>query len=214
MQAVIDACSEQKIDATVALVISNNSSSGALRRAALANVQHQHISSKTHGDDNGADNAMLKACQDQQIDLILLLGYMKKLGPQTLAAFGGKILNTHPALLPKFGGQGFFGRKVHEAVIAAGEVESGASVHFVDTDYDTGPIVAQVKVAVSPTDDAQTLEERVKDAEQRVVSDDPKRAGGTIRARHKARLPPTYQNTCGSSPQPSSDCRGLLMGYK
>ncbi len=169
LQAVINACSEQKIDATVALVISNNSSSGALRRAALANVQHQHISSKTHGDDNGADNAMLKACLDQQIDLILLLGYMKKLGPQTLAAFGGKILNTHPALLPKFGGQGFFGRKVHEAVIAAGEVESGASVHFVDTDYDTGPIVAQVKVAVSPTDDAQTLEKRVKDAEKELL---------------------------------------------
>lgn len=94
---------------------------------------------------------------------------MKKLGPQTLAAFGGKILNTHPALLPKFGGQGFFGRKVHEAVIAAGEVESGASVHFVDTDYDTGPILAQVKVTVSPTDDAQTLEKRVKDAEKELL---------------------------------------------
>ena len=169
MQAVIDACSNDQIDATVALVISNNSTSGALHRAALANIQNQHISSKTHGDDNGADSAMLKACQDQQIDLILLLGYMKKLGPLTLAAFSGKILNTHPALLPKFGGKGFFGRKVHEAVIAAGEEESGASVHFVDTDYDTGPILAQVKVPVEPTDDAQTLEERVKIAEQKLL---------------------------------------------
>ena len=169
MQAVIDACKTKTIDATVALVISNNSSSGALRRAVLANVESQHISSKTHSDDDGADRAMLKACQDQQIDLILLLGYMKKLGSQTLAAFRGKILNTHPALLPKFGGQGFFGRKVHEAVIAAGEVESGASVHFVDTDYDTGPILAQVKVAVNPKDDAQTLEERVKAVEQELL---------------------------------------------
>ena len=169
MQAVIDACKTKTIDATVALVISNNSSSGALRRAVLANVKSQHISSKTHGDDDSADRAMLKACQDQQIDLILLLGYMKKLGSQTLAAFRGKILNTHPALLPKFGGQGFFGRKVHEAVIAAGEVESGASVHFVDTDYDTGPILAQVKVAVNPKDDAQTLEERVKAVEQELL---------------------------------------------
>lgn len=169
MQAVIDACSAHKIDATVALVVSNNSSSGALRRAGLAGVQSQHISSKTHGDDDGADNAMLKACHDQQIDLILLLGYMKKLGPQTLAAYSGKILNTHPALLPKFGGKGYFGLKVHEAVIAAGEVESGASVHFVDTDYDTGPILAQVKVPVEANDDAQSLEERVKVAEQKLL---------------------------------------------
>ena len=169
MQAVIDACSAHKIDATVALVVSNNSSSGALRRAGLAGVQSQHISSKTHGNDDGADNAMLKACHDQQIDLILLLGYMKKLGPQTLAAYSGKILNTHPALLPKFGGKGYFGLKVHEAVIAAGEVESGASVHFVDTDYDTGPILAQVKVPVEANDDAQSLEERVKVAEQKLL---------------------------------------------
>jgi phosphoribosylglycinamide formyltransferase-1 len=169
MQAVIDACSAHKIDATVALVVSNNSSSGALRRADLAGVQSQHISSKTHGDDDGADNAMLKACHDQQIDLILLLGYMKKLGPQTLASYSGKILNTHPALLPKFGGKGYFGRKVHEAVIASGEVESGASVHFVDTDYDTGPILAQVKVPVEANDDAQSLEERVKVAEQKLL---------------------------------------------
>ena len=169
MQAVIDACSAHKIDATVALVVSNNSSSGALRRAGLAGVKSQHISSKTHGDDDGADNAMLKACHDQQIDLILLLGYMKKLGPQTLASYSGKILNTHPALLPKFGGKGYFGRKVHEAVIASGEVESGASVHFVDTDYDTGPILAQVKVPVEANDDAQSLEERVKVAEQKLL---------------------------------------------
>ncbi len=169
MQAVIDACKAQQIDATVALVISNNSSSGALRRATLANIQNLHISSKTHVDDHGADNAMLLACQEQQIDLILLLGYMKKLGPQTLAAFSGKILNTHPALLPKFGGKGFFGHKVHEAVIAAGEVESGVSVHFVDTDYDTGPILAQVKVAVNPADNALELEERVKNAEKELL---------------------------------------------
>ena len=169
LQAVIDACKTKTIDATVALIISNNSSSGALRGAVLAKVMSQHISSKTHGDDDGADRAMLKTCQDQQIDLILLLGYMKKLGSQTLTAFRGKILNTHPALLPKFGGQGYFGRKVHEAVIAAGEVESGASVHFVDTDYDTGPILAQVKVAVNPKDDARALEERVKAAEQELL---------------------------------------------
>lgn len=169
MQAVIDACGANQIDASVELVISNNSSSGALRRAAAARVPHLHISSKTHGDDSGADNAMLQACREQQIDLVLLLGYMKKLGPATLAAFSGKILNTHPALLPKFGGKGFFGRKVHEAVIAAGEVESGASVHFVDTDYDTGPILAQVKVPIEPCDDAQSLEERVKAAEQTLL---------------------------------------------
>jgi phosphoribosylglycinamide formyltransferase-1 len=169
LQAVLDACNSRLIEATVALVISNNSKSGALLRASKANVDNLHISSKTHGGDDEADQAMLKACRDRDIDLILLLGYLKKLGPKTLSCFRGKILNTHPALLPKFGGKGFFGRRVHEAVIAARESQTGASIHIVDTDYDTGPILAQVQVTVEPDDDPQTLETRVKKAEQRLL---------------------------------------------
>ena len=102
-------------------------------------------------------------------NVVLLAGYMKKLGPATLAAYPGRILNTHPALLPKFGGQGMYGERVHRAVLAAGETSSGASVHLVDEDYDTGAVLAQVTVAVQPHDTPQALAVRVQEAERELV---------------------------------------------
>ena len=169
LQAVLDACAAGEIEGSVALVVSNNSKAGALQRAAAAGVHTLHISANTHGSDEAADTALLDALKKAQIDLVLLLGYMKKLGEKTLHAYGGRILNTHPALLPKYGGKGFFGRRVHEAVIAAGEAESGATIHVVEAEYDTGPIVAQVSVPVSPDDDAPSLEARVKHAERQLL---------------------------------------------
>jgi phosphoribosylglycinamide formyltransferase-1 len=94
---------------------------------------------------------------------------MKKLGPRTLERYRTRILNTHPALLPRYGGQGYYGRKVHEAVLAAGDRETGATVHLVDGDYDTGPILAQVRVPVRAGDSEETLEERVKEAERKLI---------------------------------------------
>jgi phosphoribosylglycinamide formyltransferase-1 len=169
LQAVIDACAAGQLDAEIVLVVSNNSNAGALRRARAAEIPTMHISGKTHGDETQADSALLTTLNDQNIDWLLLLGYMKKLGNQTLSAYSGRILNTHPARLPKFGGKGFFGRAVHEAVIAAGEKESGATIHLVEKDYDTGPIVAQSLVPVEPNDTAETLEARVKSSEQQLL---------------------------------------------
>ncbi len=169
LQAVLDACQQNILEATVAVVVSNNSRSGAMQRARAAGVVTVHISGKTHNDEDAADIALLQALQNAKADWVLLLGYMKKLGPRTLNAYGGRILNTHPALLPKFGGKGFFGRKVHEAVLAAGESESGATVHLVDTDYDTGPILSQIRVPVLTSDTVEDLEERVKQAEHKLL---------------------------------------------
>lgn len=166
-QAVMDACKDGTLDATVALVVSNNSASGALKRAQQAGLANAHISGKTHA--VGEDEALLAALQQAGTDWVLLLGYMKKLGDKTLAAFNGHILNTHPALLPKFGGKGYFGRKVHEAVLEAGEKETGATIHLVDTEYDTGPLLAQVKVPVRSDDTVERLEARVKAAEQKLL---------------------------------------------
>ena len=166
LQALIDARTDGRLNAKLVTVISNNSGSGALRRAAAAGIATHHISSKTHADE---DLAVLAACQQAEADWVLLLGYMKKLGEQTLAAYKGRIINTHPALLPKFGGKGYFGRRVHEAVIAAGETESGATIHVVDYDYDTGPILAQISLQVLPEDTPSTLEARVKAAEQALL---------------------------------------------
>lgn len=169
LQAVIDACSSGELDAEVVLVISNNSRSGAMTRARDAGIPTAHLSSTTHPRTETLDAAMLSLLNEARADWVLLAGYMKRLGPRVLCAYRNRILNTHPALLPKFGGEGYFGRRVHEAVLAAGEQESGATVHLVDEDYDSGPILAQVRVPVRGGDTAETLEERVKVAERKLV---------------------------------------------
>jgi len=169
LQAVIDACAAAELDAQVVLAISNNSRSRAMARARAADVDTLHLSSMTHPDPDALDSAMLTALNDAGADWVLLAGYMKRLGSRVLAGYRNRIINTHPALLPKFGGEGFYGRRVHEAVLAAGESESGATVHIVDEAYDSGPILAQVRVPVRSQDDPYTLEERVKIAERKLV---------------------------------------------
>ncbi len=171
LQAVMNACRARELRAEVVLVISNNSGSMALLRAAGAGIETQHLSSRTHPGPNDLDRAIRDALKRARADWVMLAGYMKKLGSETLRAFPHRILNTHPALLPRHGGRGFYGRNVHQAVIDAGERESGATVHLVDADYDTGPAVAQVRVPVEPGDTVDDLEERVKVAERELVVD-------------------------------------------
>ncbi len=171
LQALIDACAAQTLDAEIVLVVSNNSKAGALRRAATANIDTRHISIKTHGSEAAANQAIADALSDTKADWVLLLGYMKKMGETILRQFSGRIINTHPALLPDFGGQGFFGRKVHEAVHAAGVNETGATLHIVGQDYDTGPIIAQIRVPVLSGDDIDAIELRVKTAERKLLVD-------------------------------------------
>jgi len=169
LQAVLDACRSGRIDGRVGVVISNNSGSGALRRAEAAGVAHRHLSSKTEAGEAALDEAITAALLAANVDVVLLAGYMKKLGARTLAAFEGRLLNTHPALLPKFGGVGMYGERVHRAVLAAGERESGATVHLVSSEYDTGPIVRQCRVPVEPHDTFETLAGRVQAAERELV---------------------------------------------
>jgi phosphoribosylglycinamide formyltransferase-1 len=169
LQAVLDACAAGRIPARVVLVISNNSDSGALRRARAAGVTALHLSGATHPGAQALDRAIRDALRESRADLVLLAGYMKRLGPITLESFHGRILNTHPALLPKFGGQGMYGMHVHQAVLAARERTSGATVHFVDANYDSGPVLAQVTVQVAPDDTPATLAARVQEAERALL---------------------------------------------
>lgn len=169
MQAVIDACADGRIDAQIVMVISNNSQSQALQRAATANIATRHLSSAIHKPAEALDAAIASTLNAAGADLVVLCGYMKKLGDQTIKAFHGRLINTHPALLPKHGGQGFYGRRVHEAVLAAGDTESGATVHHVAGVYDTGEIIAQARVPVLAQDRAEDLEERVKTAERQLL---------------------------------------------
>ena len=169
MQAVIDACNDGRLAARVSLVISNNSGSGALRRASLHGIPALHMSRTTHNDERSLDAAMAETLRKSDVDLVVLAGYMRLVGPRTLREFPERIINCHPALLPKYGGQGYFGRRVHQAVLDAEETKTGSTIHFVDEIYDRGTIICQNQVDVLPCDTAETLESRVKAAEHELL---------------------------------------------
>jgi len=111
------------------------------------------------------DQAILSALRQHQVNLVILAGYMKKLGEKTLSAYPGRVINIHPALLPKYGGEGMYGARVHAAVIQAGDPESGVTIHLVDREYDHGVILAQCRLPVLKNDTALTLAERVLERE-------------------------------------------------
>jgi phosphoribosylglycinamide formyltransferase-1 len=166
---VIDACAAGTLPGRVVAVISNNAESGALRRARAAGIPAHHLSGRTHPDPEALDEALCGVLVDAAPDVVVLAGYMKQLGPRTLARFRGRVLNTHPALLPRFGGRGMYGLHVHRAVLAAGERITGASVHVVTEEYDAGPVIARAEVAVEPTDTPESLAERVQRRERALL---------------------------------------------
>jgi phosphoribosylglycinamide formyltransferase-1 len=165
MQAIIDACKAGTLNAKPGALVSNNSNSGAMERAKNESMPCYHISGKTHPDPEDHDEAIIRAFNENNVNTIVLAGYMRKLNPAVINAFNGCVLNIHPALLPKFGGEGMWGMHVHEAVIAAGEKVSGPTVHLVDSEYDKGRILAQAKVFVQPDDTPETLAARVLEKE-------------------------------------------------
>lgn len=169
LQAIINASEEGKIKSKVSVVISNNSNSGAIERAKRHNIPFTHLSSKTHIDPANLDKAILETLENHRCDFVFLAGYMKKLGEKTLDKFQGRILNTHPALLPKYGGKGMYGMNVHNAVIANKEIESGISIHIVDENYDTGKVIAQTGVPVLSDDSPELLCERIMKKERQFV---------------------------------------------
>ena len=168
MQAILDACKTGRLQARPRVAISNNSDSGVLQRARKAGVPSAHLSTYTHPEPGALDRAILALLQAYGVEVVCLAGYMKRLGPRTLAAYRGRVLNIHPSLLPKFGGQGFYGEVVHRAVLAAGERETGATVHLVDEEYDQGPVLDQIQVPVEPDDSVETLSARVLQQEHRL----------------------------------------------
>ena len=165
MQAVIDACKSGQLAAEPRVVIGNNSGSGALARADQEGIPRYHLSGRTHPDPAQLDAAIIDVLLRHEVELVVLAGYMKRLGPQTLERYAGRIINIHPALLPKFGGPGMYGARVHQAVLAAGEKETGVTIHLVDAEYDTGPIVAQCRVQVLADDTVESLARRVLERE-------------------------------------------------
>src|SRR5579862_2708662 len=182
VQAILDACREGRLDAEPRVVISNNSEALVLDRAMAARVPAFHLSAHIHPDPARLDEAILATLEKHRVNLIVLAGYMKKLGPKTLARYRGRVLNMHPALLPKFGGKGMYGHHVHDAVLEAGEKESGATVHIADAEYDEGRILAQKKVPVMTGDTSESLAARVLEVEHQLYAETLQRiARGDIR---------------------------------
>ena len=162
LQALLDACTGPA-PARVVLVASNNPSAGALERARKAGVPEYVIT------DPGDGAGLTRAVQAATTDLVVLAGYLKLIPVETVAAYEGRMINVHPALLPDFGGPGMYGKRVHEAVLKAGRKESGASVHFVTNDYDQGAVIAQRPVPVQPGDTPETLAARVLAVEHQLL---------------------------------------------
>lgn len=161
MQAVLDAISEGTLDAVPCVLISNNSKSLAMERAKLFGMPHYHFSQKTHPDSEALDQEIVSALRRHSVEYLILVGYMKKLGPTTLKEYGGRIINIHPSLLPRYGGVGMYGKYVHEAVINNRDNVTGVTIHLVDEDYDTGKIINQCTIKVLEDDSAESLGQRV-----------------------------------------------------
>jgi len=161
---IITAIKEQELKGfEIGLLITNNKTTAIYPWCLENGIEVLHISGKTHPDNE--DQAIKDALASVATDIVVLSGYMKKIGTQTLQAFNNKILNIHPSLLPKHGGHKMYGDFVHAAVLEAGEEVSGASVQVIDASYDTGPVLLQQEVSVLAGDTVDSLGARVRAVE-------------------------------------------------
>ena len=162
LQAIIDAIRSGELTNTeIAIVISNKKDAYALQRAEKEGIKSLFLNPKDFPSSIEYDKKLIELIKEHKIDLIILAGYLRILSKEFINAFPNKIINIHPALLPKFGGKGMYGEKVHEAVLKEKEKESGCTVHFVDNGIDTGQIIAQKKIPVLEGDNVETLQKRI-----------------------------------------------------
>lgn len=161
LQSIIDAVEAGKINGQIKLVISNKEGAYGLERAKNHNIRA--VFEKD-------EQAIIDIMKESQIDLVVLAGFLKILSPNFTRAFENRIINIHPSLIPSFCGKGYYGLRVHEAAVEYGVKVSGATVHFVDENADTGPIIRQETVEVLPEDSPQDLQQRVLKIEHRILS--------------------------------------------
>lgn len=164
-QAITDACFDGTLRASPILLISNNRTAGALEWAENKGLKTFCLNDTTHPDLSDLDNEIAQKLLDNKINILILSGYMKLLGPRTMDAVNGKVLNIHPALLPKYGGKGMYGNNVHKAVKASGDDKTGITIHLVDSEYDEGKILAQKEISLQSTDSIEDIANKVRAAE-------------------------------------------------
>ena len=160
LEAIINAIVARVLDIRVVIVISDKSDAYALRRAEFAGMG-KYVLQKATAEER--DEELVEVLEKADIDLVVLADYLKPIGPKVLDKFS--IINTHPSLLPKYGGKGMYGMHVHQAVVDNCEEESGVTLHFVDSEYNKGPVIWQTHVPVYPEDTAEDVSIRVQAAE-------------------------------------------------
>jgi phosphoribosylglycinamide formyltransferase-1 len=154
--------------ARIVLCVSNNRSPGAFDYAREHGIATVQLSPRMFETEDEYARLLLERLEQDEIEMIVLAGYMRRVPQRVVERYAGRILNIHPALLPKFGGEGMYGMRVHEAVIASGESESGATVHFADAEYDTGAIVEQERITINDGETPESLAARVLEVEHRL----------------------------------------------
>ena len=170
LQAIIDRLQDGTIrNARIVQVISNNPGAYALERAAAAGLDVCCVSPKNYPDREAFNDALLDKINEAAPDLIVLAGFMVAVPRKVCAAYAGRIINIHPALIPSFCGKGYYGLHVHEKALARGVKVTGATVHFVDEDLDTGPIILQKAVEIREDDTPQTLQRRVMEEAEWII---------------------------------------------
>jgi phosphoribosylglycinamide formyltransferase 1 len=162
-RAIVERIRKGDLNASAVLLVANKETSSALAYAEEHGIAHRYI--PTRNREHEADLALLDALREVGADLVILSGYLRKIGHETLKAFEGRMLNVHPGPLPAYGGQGMYGRRVHEAVLADRAKVSGATVHLVDAEYDHGRTIAVREVMIEPGWDVGKLEREVMLAE-------------------------------------------------
>ena len=170
MQSIADSTNRGILKglAEIVLVISNNPNAYDLKRAENGNIKVVCIERKDFEDEKSFNGTILEELQNIKTDIVCLAGYIRMIGQEIIDVYRGRMLNIHPALLPKFGGKGMYGYHVHEAVVKAGEKKSGATVHFVEEKYDTGKIIIQHEVEVFKSDTPQDVAKKVLAVEHRI----------------------------------------------
>ena len=167
-EAIIRASREGRLSSEVGLVISNNVNAGVLKRAKALEVNNSVIDPRSFESEELYITSLLSTLDENEIDFIALAGYLKLVQPELIDKYRNKITNIHPALLPSFGGKGFYGMKVHEAVLEAGCKVSGVTIHLVNEKFDRGPIIAQRTLPVLDDDSPESLAERVQKIEHEI----------------------------------------------
>ncbi len=160
---------KEHFPAQIAVVISNNSQAGVLELARSYNIPAVHLSQRQFSTAEEFQQKILSVLHDHTVNFIVLAGYMKRIDQAIIRAFRQRIINIHPALLPKYGGEGMYGMRVHEAVLKASEKFSGATVHMVDEEYDHGKILLQDIVEIENDESPETLAAKVLKVEHRIL---------------------------------------------